>query len=82
MKSELSLTEEDQDGANPLHRTHDVAKQKHRAEDGEELPCGGDNGAGQRPEVHHRHKDEGLVKEFKKKKKHIMECNVKDAQHL
>lgn len=62
VKAGLSLTEEHQDSAKPLHRSHDVAKQKDGAEDGEELPRGGDDGAGQRPEVHHRHKDEGLVK--------------------
>lgn len=69
VKVELTLTEEHQDGANPLHRTHDIAKQKNGAKDGEELPRGGDNGAGQRPKVHHCHEDEGLVKELKKKKK-------------
>lgn len=62
-KPEWTLTEEHQDGANPLHRTHDIAEQNNRAEDGEELPRGGDDGAGQRPEVHHGHKDEGLLKE-------------------
>lgn len=56
-----SETEEYQDGANPLHRTHDIAKQNNGAEDGEELPRGGDDGAGQRPKVHHSHKDEGLA---------------------
>lgn len=56
-----NLTEEDQDGADPLHRTHDIAKQNNRAEDGEELPGGGDDGAGQRSEVHHRHEDERLA---------------------
>lgn len=55
-----TLTEEDQDGADPLHGGHDVPEQEDGAEDGEELPGGGDDGAGQRPEVHHRHEDEGL----------------------
>lgn len=55
-----SLTEEHQDGPNPLHPTHDVTKQDDRAKDGEELPGSGDDGAGQGSEVHHRHKDEGL----------------------
>ena len=32
------LTEEDQNSAAPLHGSNDVAKQNHRAEDGEELP--------------------------------------------
>lgn len=63
VKPEWTLTEEHQDGADPLHRTHYIAEQKNGAEDGEELPRGGDDGAGQRPKVHHRHKDEGLVKE-------------------
>lgn len=39
-------TEEDQDCAHPLYGTDDVAKQNDRAEDGEELACGGDDGAG------------------------------------
>lgn len=56
-----SETEEHEDGARPLHRTHDVAEQKNRAKDGEELPGGGDDGAGQRPKIHHRHEDEGLA---------------------
>lgn len=55
-------TKEYQDGANPLHLSHDVAKQNNGTKDGEELPCGGDDGAGQRPEVHHSHEDKGLQK--------------------
>lgn len=55
-----TLTQEDQHGAEPLQRGHDVPKQDDGAQDGEELPGGGDDGAGQRPEAHHRHEDEGL----------------------
>lgn len=55
-----TLTEEDQHGADPLHVGHDVPEQEDGAEDGEKLPGGGDDGAGQRPKVHHRHEDEGL----------------------
>lgn len=62
----LTLTKENQDGATPLHPSHDVAEQKNGAEDGEELSRGGDDGAGQRPKVDHRHEDEGLIEEFKK----------------
>ena len=65
VKPELILTQENQDGAKPLHRTHDIAKQDNRAKDCEELPGGGDDGTGQRPEVHHRHKDEGLAQDLK-----------------
>lgn len=65
LKPEITLTEEHQDGSNPLHRTHDVPKQNDRAEDREELPRCGDDGAGQRPKVHHCHEDEGLEKRFK-----------------
>lgn len=60
VRPELRLTEEDQDGADPLHGGHDVAEQNDGAEDGEELSRGGDDGAGQGPKVHHRHKDKGL----------------------
>lgn len=56
-----SETEEHEDGAKPLHGGHDVAEQNNGAEDGEELPGGGDDGAGQRPKVHYRHEDEGLA---------------------
>lgn len=56
-----SETKENQDGAKPLHPSHDVAEQKNGAEDGEELSRGGDDGAGQRPKVDHRHEDEGLA---------------------
>lgn len=55
-----SKTEEDQNGAGPLQRTHGVAKQKNRAEDGEELPCGCDDGAGQGSKVDHSQENEGL----------------------
>ena len=55
------LTEEDQNSAAPLHGSNDVAKQNHRAEDGEELPRCRDDGAGERPEVHDGHEDEGLL---------------------
>lgn len=65
-KQRQILTEEDQDGADPLHRTHDIPEENNRAEDGEELPGSGDDGAGQRPEVHHRHEDERLVKKKSK----------------
>lgn len=58
---ELTLTEEDQNGAGPLQRSHGVAKQQNRAEDGEELPGGGDDGAGQGSEVDHGQENEGLV---------------------
>lgn len=56
-----SKTEEHKDGAEPLHRAHDVTKQNNGAEDGEELPRGGYDGAGQRSKVYYRHKDEGLA---------------------
>lgn len=65
-KNKLSLTKEHEDGADPLRPTHDVTKQDDRAEDGEELPRSCDDGAGQRSEVHHRHKDEGLGKKNRK----------------
>lgn len=58
---ELTLTEEDQNSSGPLQRTHGVAKQKNRAEDGEELPCGCDDGAGQGSKVDHSQKNEGLL---------------------
>lgn len=58
----FSLTEEDQGGAGPLQRTHGVAKQQHRAQDGEELPCGCDDGAGQGSEVDHGQENEGLAR--------------------
>lgn len=64
LKPEFILTEEHQGGSNPLQWTHDVAEQNNGAEDGEELPCSGDDGAGQGPKVDHRHEDEGLVKSF------------------
>lgn len=57
----MSLTEEDQNGSGPLQRTHGVAKQKNRAEDGEELPCGRDDGARQGSKVDHSQENEGLV---------------------
>lgn len=63
-----ALTEEDQHGAHPLQGGYDVPKQDDGAQDGEELPGGGDDGAGQRPEAHHRHEDEGLEKGQLKKK--------------
>lgn len=56
------LTKEHEDGAEPLHRTQDVSEQNDRTEDREELPSGGDDGAGQRPEVHHRHENKRLRK--------------------
>lgn len=59
----LLLTKEHQDSADPLHGVEDVAEQKDRAQDGKELPCGSDNGAGERAEVHHSHEDEGLREE-------------------
>lgn len=58
---ELTLTEEDQNGAGPLQRSHGVAEQQNRAEDGEELPCGCDDGAGQGSKVDHSQENEGLV---------------------
>lgn len=82
VKPELTLTKEHQDGAKPLHHTHDVAKQNNGAEDGKELPRGGDDGAGQRAKIHHRHEDEGLVKEFRKKQKNIKKCNLDFRQNL
>lgn len=54
-------TKEHQDSADPLHGVEDVAEQKDRAQDGKELPCGSDDGAGERAEVHHSHEDEGLA---------------------
>lgn len=64
-KCKLTLTEEDQDGAGPLQSAHGVAKQKNWAEDGEELPCGCDDGAGQRSKVDHSQENEGLVRTCK-----------------
>lgn len=55
------LTKEDQNSSAPLHGTYDVAKQNDRAQDGEELPCCRDDGAGKRSKVHDRHEDEGLL---------------------
>lgn len=63
MKVIQLLTEEYENGANPLHCSHYIAKQNNRAKDGEELPRSCDNGAGQRPKVHNCHEDEGLKKE-------------------
>lgn len=57
-----TLTEEDQHGADPLQGGHDVPEQDDGAQDGEELPGGGDDGAGQRSKAHHCHEDEGLEK--------------------
>lgn len=61
-KQDSTLTKEDEHGADPLQGGHDVPKQDDWAQDGEELPGGGDDGAGQRPEAHHRHEDKGLEK--------------------
>lgn len=75
----LTLTEENQDGADPLHRTHHVTKENDGAEDGEELPGGGDDGAGQRPEVDHRHEDEGLEEEEKREYKKKLPSDLEIA---
>lgn len=55
-----TLTQENKDGSQPLQRCNDVPKQQHRAQDGKELPCCRDDGAGEGPEIHNSHKDEGL----------------------
>ena len=58
-----SLTHEHQDCSGPLHVRHNVAKEQHGAQDGEELARRGDDGAGQGSKVHHGHEDEGLKEE-------------------
>lgn len=55
-----ALTQENEDSSKPLQGCDDVPKQQHRAQDGEELSCCRDDGAGEGPEMHNRHKDEGL----------------------
>lgn len=55
-----SPTHEHEDGSKPLQGCYDVPKQQHGAQDGEKLSCCGDDGAGEGPEIHNSHKDEGL----------------------
>lgn len=57
-----SKSEEDKDCPEPLHSADDVSKQQHRTQDGEEFPSRRDDGTGERSEIHHSHKDEGLSK--------------------
>lgn len=57
-----SEAKEDQDGPKPLHMTDNVPEQQNRAQDGEELARGGDDGTGERPKIHHSHEDERLSK--------------------
>lgn len=60
-KFPISLTKEYQEGTKPLHVAHLVPKEKDGAQDREKLPGGGDDGAGQRSKVNHRHENEGLA---------------------
>lgn len=52
---------EDEGGAEPLAVGEHVAEEDDGAEDGEELPGGGSDGAGQRAELGHAHEDEVLA---------------------
>ena len=49
-----------QDDADPLPGRHRVAEDDDGAEDGEELPSGGDDGTGQGTKGRHRHEDKML----------------------
>ena len=59
----LKRTCEDERGTDPLPLRERVAEDDDGGQHGEELPGGGDDGAGQRPEVAHAHEDEILKDE-------------------
>lgn len=54
-------TQEYQHGAHPLHGADGVGKEDHGSQDGEELPCCGDDGACQGTKIHNCHEDKALT---------------------
>lgn len=59
----VELTQEYQHGAHPLHGADGVGKEDHGSQDGEELPCCGDDGACQGTKIHNCHEDKALERE-------------------
>lgn len=54
-------TQENQHSAHPLHGADGVGEEDHRSQDGEELPCCGDDGASQGTKVDDCHEDKALT---------------------
>ena len=59
-----ALTGENDGGADPLPAAERVAEDDDRAQDCEELACGGGDGTGQGAEVRHHQEDEELTNDI------------------
>lgn len=72
---------EDKQRSQPLSRQQRVAEEQHRAQHGEELAGGGDDGARQRPELGHRQEDEELAEGVGHGKTRQLPDDVRVASH-